>query len=260
MAEKVVNALEMVRLPGVESRFPSQLSGGQQQRIALARAIVIEPDVLLLDEPLSALDANLREDMRVELKRIQRELGIATVFVTHDQGEALAMSDKVVVMSDGQMEQIGTPEDVYNRPASRFVASFLGNSNFLAATVEQVADGLVTLAVKPGDSGQQPIRLTVSSGGRFRAGEPVQVVIRAERLSIGRAPDRRDGPLNSFEALVTNVDYQGLNARYFVEAGGQKLQVINPIDQQPAREGDRVTLHLRAEDAVILDDTGHVHH
>ena len=258
--EKVRRALQMVRLPHVEDRFPGQLSGGQQQRIALARAIVIEPDVLLLDEPLSALDANLREDMRVELKRIQRELGIATVFVTHDQGEALAMSDKVVVMSDGQMEQIGTPEDVYNRPASRFVASFLGNSNFLAATVEQVADGLVTLAVKPGDSGLQPIRLTVSSGGRFRAGEPVQVVIRAERLSIGRAPDRRDGPLNSFEALVTNVDYQGLNARYFVEAGGQKLQVINPIDQQPAREGDRVTLHLRAEDAVILDDTGHVHH
>lgn len=154
--EKVRRALQMVHLPHVEDRYPGQLSGGQQQRIALARAIVIEPDVLLLDEPLSALDANLREEMRVELKRIQRELGIATVFVTHDQGEALAMSDRVVVMSDGQMEQIGTPEDVYNRPSSRFVASFLGNSNFLGATVDDVTDGMVTLAVKAGEGGGRP--------------------------------------------------------------------------------------------------------
>ena len=111
-----------MRLPGVERRFPAHLSGGQQQRIALARAVVVEPDVLLLDEPLSALDANLRENMRVELKRIQRDLNITTIFVTHDQAEALALSDKVVVMSDGRKEQEGTPETVYSRPASRFVA------------------------------------------------------------------------------------------------------------------------------------------
>ena len=128
---RVREALELVQLPHVCDRYPKQLSGGQQQRIALARALVIEPDVLLLDEPLSALDANLREDMRVELKRIQHRIGVTTVFVTHDQSEALAMSDRVVVMSDGRVEQIGAPEDVYNNPESEFVARFLGASNVL---------------------------------------------------------------------------------------------------------------------------------
>jgi putative spermidine/putrescine transport system ATP-binding protein len=132
----VGKALDIVRLPGVEKRFPAHLSGGQQQRIALARAIVIEPDVLLLDEPLSALDANLREEMRVELKRIQRDLKITTIFVTHDQAEALALSDKVVVMNDGRKEQEGDPETVYSRPASRFVAEFLGHANLLSGAIE----------------------------------------------------------------------------------------------------------------------------
>src|SRR6056297_1798702 len=131
---KVQAALELVQLPNVGDRYPKELSGGQQQRIALARAIVIEPDVLLLDEPLSALDANLREDMRVELKRIQERIGVTTVFVTHDQSEALAMSDLIVVMSEGRVEQVGKPEEVYNTPASEFVANFLGASNIMAAT------------------------------------------------------------------------------------------------------------------------------
>src|SRR5699024_7817057 len=126
IARRVADALQLVQLPDVGERVPAQLSGGQQQRIALARAIVIQPDVLLLDEPLSALDAHLREEMRVELKHIQRELGIATVFVTHDQSEALALSDQVVVMNRGSIEQVGTPEEVYNNPATEFVAGFLG--------------------------------------------------------------------------------------------------------------------------------------
>ena len=130
---KVQAALELVQLPHLGDRYPKELSGGQQQRIALARAIVIEPDVLLLDEPLSALDANLREDMRVELKRIQERIGVTTVFVTHDQSEALAMSDLIVVMSEGRVEQVGKPEAVYNTPASEFVANFLGASNILTA-------------------------------------------------------------------------------------------------------------------------------
>ena len=130
---KVQAALDLVQLPHMGDRYPKELSGGQQQRIALARAIVIEPDVLLLDEPLSALDANLREDMRVELKRIQERIGVTTVFVTHDQSEALAMSDLIVVMSEGRVEQVGKPEEVYNTPASEFVANFLGASNILSA-------------------------------------------------------------------------------------------------------------------------------
>ena len=131
-ARRVKDALELVQLPQLGDRYPKELSGGQQQRIALARAIVIEPDVLLLDEPLSALDANLREDMRVELKRIQDRIGVTTIFVTHDQSEALAMSDHIVVMSAGRVEQVGPPSEVYNTPASEFVARFLGASNILA--------------------------------------------------------------------------------------------------------------------------------
>src|SRR6056297_3254175 len=130
---RVQEALDLVQLPNVGDRYPKALSGGQQQRIALARAIVIEPDVLLLDEPLSALDANLREDMRVELKRIQHRIGVTTVFVTHDQSEALAMSDRIVVMSAGRVDQDGPPEAVYNAPASEFVARFLGASNIVEA-------------------------------------------------------------------------------------------------------------------------------
>ena len=150
IAQKVKRALDMVRLPGVEKKLPSEMSGGQQQRVALARAIVIEPDVLLLDEPLSALDANLREEMRTELKIIQREVGITTIFVTHDQDEALAMSDRIVVMNKGLIEQVGTPEEVYRRPESRFVASFLGQSNLLSARVSSVNGGSALLRLENG--------------------------------------------------------------------------------------------------------------
>ncbi|MGE0241838.1 MAG: ABC transporter ATP-binding protein, partial [Parvibaculaceae bacterium] len=150
IARKVKRALDMVRLPGVEKKLPSQLSGGQQQRIALARAIVIEPDVLLLDEPLSALDANLREEMRTELKIIQREVGITTIFVTHDQEEALAMSDRIVVMNHGLIEQNGTPEDVYRAPASKFVASFLGQSNLLPGTIVSTGAGKAKITLDNG--------------------------------------------------------------------------------------------------------------
>src|SRR5215475_14061361 len=152
IAQRVKRALDIVRLPGVERKLPSELSGGQQQRIALARAIVIEPDVLLLDEPLSALDANLREEMRTELKPIQRELGITTVFLTHDQEEALAMSDRIVVMNHGRVEQTGTPETVYRAPASRFVASFLGQSNLLTGTIAATQDGKAKITLDNGAS------------------------------------------------------------------------------------------------------------
>ena len=138
--KKVTQALEMVRLPGVENRMPSQLSGGQQQRIAMARAIVIEPDVLLMDEPLSALDENLREEMRREVDNLQQMIGVTTIFVTHDQREALSMSDKILVMKDGQKQQEGHPEDVYNRPVNHFVADFLGHSNFIQGEVVDVND------------------------------------------------------------------------------------------------------------------------
>jgi ABC-type Fe3+/spermidine/putrescine transport system ATPase subunit len=150
IATRVARALEMVRLPGSERKLPSQLSGGQQQRIALARAIVFEPEVLLLDEPLSALDANMREDMRVEIKKIQKQTGITAIFVTHDQEEALSMSDRIVVMNAGTAEQVGSPAEVYDRPATTFVADFLGKANMLAGTVASVrARSKPTAASRP---------------------------------------------------------------------------------------------------------------
>jgi putative spermidine/putrescine transport system ATP-binding protein len=240
--QRVARALDIVRLPGVERRFPAHLSGGQQQRIALARAVVIEPDVLLLDEPLSALDANLREEMRVELKRIQRDLNITTIFVTHDQAEALALSDKVVVMSDGRKEQEGTPETVYSRPASRFVAEFLGHANLLSGPIDsagrlRLADGsLLKLA------NSQPSE------------RPVVVVLRAERILLTETASEGDD-VSVLDGVVRAVDYQGVAARYFVEAGGSILQVINPIDAHPFRDGARVKLQVRARDCVLLPET-----
>ncbi len=238
--ERVGRALDIVRLPGVEKRFPAHLSGGQQQRIALARAVVVEPDVLLLDEPLSALDANLREDMRVELKRIQRDLNITTIFVTHDQAEALALSDKVVVMSDGRKEQEGSPETVYSRPASRFVAEFLGHANLLSGPIDKqgrlrLADGSL---LKVADA---------------RPSDAATVVLRAERILLAETASESED-VSVLDGVVRAVDYQGVAARYFVEAAGLTLQVINPIDAHPFRDGAKVKLQVRARDCVLLPE------
>jgi len=244
---KVERALEIVRLPGLGSRFPSQLSGGQQQRVALARAIVIGPDVLLLDEPLSSLDAGLREEMRVELKTIQRELGITTIFVTHDQAEALAMSDRIVVMHDGRKEQDGTPQDVYARPRSRFVAGFLGHSNFLEGELDGAEGAFAWLRVDHGPRVQVPAPVGRSSGRAL-------AVLRAERIALGKAPM---GPgVTRLAAKVTAVDYQGTTVRYFLDVEGFRLQAIDTIDGQPLAEGTAVTITIRGNDCVLLPADG----
>jgi len=250
--DRVARTLDLVRLQDVEKRLPAQLSGGQQQRVALARAVIIEPDVLLLDEPLSALDANLREDMRIELKKIQRELNITTIFVTHDQEEALAMSDRVVVMSDGEKVQEGAPEDVYNRPTPHFVADFLGYSNFIPGTVDGIDGDIVSVDLGDGHA------LNVLRVGDWMQGAPVQVVVRAEKIQIGgdAAPD---GRFTLLDGTVGDVDYLGVTARYFVEVAGRRLQVISTIEDHPYREGDKVQLRIRPQDCMLLDETGKVH-
>ena len=242
---RVQEALDLVQLPNVGDRYPKALSGGQQQRIALARAIVIEPDVLLLDEPLSALDANLREDMRVELKRIQERIGVTTVFVTHDQSEALAMSDQIVVMSEGRVEQVGAPEEVYNTPASEFVAQFLGASNILAAR-GAVSGGAVTLHEKT--FGTVPV--PAAKAPRITSEGPAKLVVRAEKLVLSTLP-APEGVI-SVPATVQTVDYQGQSVRYFVQAGDTQLQAINMIDGHPFAVGTKVNLHLRPQDCAAL--------
>jgi spermidine/putrescine ABC transporter ATP-binding subunit len=245
IAERVKRALAIVRLPGVEAKLPSELSGGQQQRIALARAVVVEPDVLLLDEPLSALDANLREEMRTELKAIQRQVGITTVFVTHDQEEALAMSDRVVVMDHGLVEQAGAPEEVYRWPASRFVAKFLGQSNILPGEVESAAGETVVVRLANG------AQLTVAHGAGAKVGQKVEAVIRAHRVQVG-PPNGVD----AFAGRVQNLSYLGGTAAYFVDAGGLRLQAINTVDRSMFREGDAVSVAIAPEDCVLLDEAG----
>jgi putative spermidine/putrescine transport system ATP-binding protein/spermidine/putrescine transport system ATP-binding protein len=266
---RVSEALELVQLPHLADRFPKALSGGQQQRIALARAIVIEPDVLLLDEPLSALDANLRDDMRVELKRIQHRIGVSTVFVTHDQSEALAMSDQIIVMSAGRVEQAGTPEDVYDTPNSEFVARFLGGANILDVDCTALDAEQVTLRHQ--DLGQLQLRRerapTLQSTGRAR------LVIRGEKIKLrSAAPGMSASGLTTsgtavsdntssgtalpgehwYRASVDSVDYQGQAARYFLTLGSTPLQATNMLDERLFRAAEIVSICLKASDCTAL--------
>ncbi|MDX8534801.1 ABC transporter ATP-binding protein [Mesorhizobium sp. VK25A] len=241
---KVSQALDMVRLPGSEKKLPSQLSGGQQQRIALARAIVFEPQVLLLDEPLSALDANMREEMRVEIKKIQKETGITAIFVTHDQEEALSMSDRIVVMNAGSAEQIGTPEEVYERPATAFVADFLGKANMLPGTVSR-SEGptIVTLA-----SGQT---VNVLAPRPLAKGSAVTVVVRPQKLSVGSAS------ANRLPGRVVSASYLGGSAIYEVDIGGKtNIRANAAIDGRVLGEGEAIELGFDPDDCVLLDEAG----
>ena len=242
---RVQAALELVQLPAMGDRYPKELSGGQQQRIALARAIVIEPDVLLLDEPLSALDANLREDMRVELKRIQERIGVTPVFVTHDQSEALAMSDYIVVMSEGRVEQVGKPEEVYNTPASEFVANFLGASNILAARCTDHGEAVM---IEEATFGR--LQVPVAKAPNLTGTGAAKLVVRAEKLLL--AKDAAPEGVISVPATVETVDYQGQAVRYFVRAGEVQLQAINMIHERPFAQGAEVHLHLRPQDCAAL--------
>jgi putative spermidine/putrescine transport system ATP-binding protein len=249
---RVKAALELVQLPQMAERYPKELSGGQQQRVALARAIVIEPDVLLLDEPLSALDANLREDMRVELKRIQHQINVTSVFVTHDQAEALTMSDQIIVMSDGRVEQAGPPEAVYNTPATEFVARFLGAANIIEARVRDAGDALVVLEV----DGFGGIAVPRERATGLHQGVRAKLVVRAEKLKlIPPGTPVAEGTV-TVPAVVETVDYQGQAARYFVRVGERQLQAVNMIDERPFAEGETVDLALRGRDCATLPGDG----
>jgi putative spermidine/putrescine transport system ATP-binding protein/spermidine/putrescine transport system ATP-binding protein len=246
--EKVTRALEMVRLPGVENRKPAQLSGGQQQRIALARAIVIEPDVLLMDEPLSALDENqplsaldenLREDMRREVDNLQRILGVTTIFVTHDQREALSMSDKIVVMRDGLKLQEGSPEEVYNRPANHFVADFLGHSNFLPGKIVEQDEENIRIQIETGDV------LLAKQRGAWKKGDAVEIVVRAQRFEVlGKADDTGDG-MNHFAGRIKDKSYMGGEVSYFIELpSGREIHVISMMRTHTYDYGDDVSVQV----------------
>ncbi|MER9617512.1 ABC transporter ATP-binding protein [Mesorhizobium sp. M0207] len=246
IVRRVKKALDMVRLPGSETKLPSQLSGGQQQRIALARAIVFEPEVLLLDEPLSALDANMREDMRVEIKKIQRETGITAIFVTHDQEEALSMSDHIVVMNAGLIEQIGSPAQVYDQPATAFVANFLGKANMLPGSVTVMDGKMATIALATGHV------VKAAAPKALATGSAVTVVVRPQKLTVGTA-----GAANRLAGRIVSTSYLGGNAVYEIDIGAGTLVRANTlIDGQPLREGETVDVCFDPLGCVLLNAQG----
>jgi putative spermidine/putrescine transport system ATP-binding protein len=208
--KRVREALALVKLEGLEGRKPSQLSGGQQQRVALARALVVRPKVLLLDEPFSALDKSLRASMQIELKDIQRKLGLTTIFVTHDQSEALSLSDRLAVMSEGQIRQVGAPEDIYANPADRFVASFIGDVNVIPGRVESLEDGHATIA-----AGQARVRVLRHHLGHVVPGSSVDLFLRPEQLRLAEA-----GEEPMFEGSVHAQIYQGAHTDMLVNVAG----------------------------------------
>ncbi len=233
--------LEMVHLSAFADRSPQQLSGGQQQRVALARALAPAPKVLLLDEPLSALDLKLRQAMRVELKQLQEDTGITFIFVTHDQEEALTMSDRIAVMSAGHVQQIGSPRDIYETPANRFVADFIGETNLLAVTVEQIANGVATVLLPGGH------RITCPAGATLG---PCHLSIRPERLTL--VPTGGD-----LEAVVERVVYLGTDLQILARLDGGTafhIRLQNSARIVPPAAGARVGLHLEAGAARLLTD------
>jgi iron(III) transport system ATP-binding protein len=247
IARAVGEVLSLVGLAGYDPQMPHQLSGGEQQRVALARAIVIRPAVLLFDEPLSNLDAKLRMQMRGEIRSLQKTLGITTVYVTHDQEEAMAISDRIAVMNKGEIAQIGDAEELYRRPASVFVARFIGQANLIDALVVGVGDGLVEIDI----AGQHHTILSAQAGGLL-AGQAVTVVVRPEAVAI-TAGDRAERTL---AGVVASCTYLGDKCEYAVDLGGTPLQVAktNPQPGDRLAPGTKVTVQLPAAGVQLLTE------
>ncbi len=237
---RVREALEAVHMTDFAKRKPNQLSGGQQQRVALARAIVIRPDVLLLDEPLSNLDAKLRNELRVEIRRICKEAGITTVYVTHDQKEALSMADRIAVLNRGRLIQVGTPPALYRRPSNRFVASFLGEANFIDGHVEAMPDGAVIVSTPVG-------RLQGITDATINVGDSVTLAIRPESLRLGRDLD------NTICGDVVSSTYLGETAHHVVKhAGGTHVSISELNPSLTATSSRQVSLSVDPQHVIVL--------
>jgi putative spermidine/putrescine transport system ATP-binding protein len=240
---RVAEMLKLIGLPHLGDRYPYQLSGGQQQRVALARAIAPKPQILLLDEPLSALDAKIRISLREEIRAVQRELGITTIYVTHDQEEALSMSDRIVVMSEGHVEQIGNPFEIYNRPSTRFVASFVGTLNILRAKVVDGASGRVAV------DGQEivlPHGLPVSAAGE------ATLALRPEAITL----NARDASGSRLEGMIDEVSFLGsvIRIRVRLQDNIVTLDTFNNVGHRPPERGQPATISFAREDVLVLDD------
>jgi spermidine/putrescine transport system ATP-binding protein len=245
-SRRVGEALELVHLAGYDRRRPNQLSGGQQQRVALARALVNRPNVLLLDEPLGALDLKLRKQLQVELKRVQAEVGITFVYVTHDQEEALTMSDRIAVMHAGRVEQLGTPEDLYERPRTRFVADFIGTTNLLAGVVDSIDPPSAVIRFGGGELGA-----TAADG--LTVGRSVELSLRPEAVSLRPTDRPGSAALPGLTGTVEQAAYLGNIVQYLVRtAGGMSITALAPKTGTRIPVGDTVEVSWSPGDALVL--------
>jgi ABC-type Fe3+/spermidine/putrescine transport system ATPase subunit len=252
IADRVREMLRLVRLQGFEERRPGQMSGGQQQRVALARVLATRPKLVLLDEPLSALDAKLREELRLELKEILASVGSTTIVVTHDQDEAMSLADRIIVMNRGRIEQQGTPDEIYMQPRTAFVAAFIGRTNWFHGRISGVpGDGFFRLATAAGTV------LAVRNPGPLR-GEKWSVCVRPERMTVTGPDAKADRPGdNLLSGQVVDVVNMGAEIHYIVEGAEGRVMAVEPNRSGPSvRKGDRVCLIFRAEDGVVLPQDG----
>lgn len=247
-AKLVGETLDLVHLPGYGERYPRQLSGGQQQRVALARAIVFKPRLLLMDEPLGALDKQLRENLQLEMRRLHADLGITFIYVTHDQEEALTMSDRIAVMNEGLVAQVGRPEDLYDRPNSRFVAAFIGESNFLPAIVRGIENDVVVAeydgAIIRAISSSQPV-----------AGKNVMLSARPERLRFADGVVNATVPQNRLSVTVAEAVFAGERCRYMLRAGDGTAIVLKEPSSAAVRRrsvGEQVEISWSVADTILV--------
>ncbi len=247
---RVTSALQLVRLPGLENRRTNQLSGGQQQRVALARALVYEPAVLLLDEPLGALDLKLRQELQIELLHLHERLGLTIIFVTHDQGEALTMSNKIVVMKTGAIQQVGTPAELYTRPGNRFVADFIGESNFIVGAIRDSGDNSRVLVTSD--------RLTFSylAPNGHDLGQSVTAIVRPESVVLNPKPGELS---NAFEGTVKETIYLGDVVKYVIQIGSDTTVTAKTLLRAATGQfsrGDSVRVGWAVEDMVPVQSEG----
>lgn len=242
---RVQEAVEMVQLNGLENRFIKELSGGQQQRVALARALVIRPKVLLLDEPLSNLDAKLRKDMRIQIKKIHDELAITTIYVTHDQEEALSLSTKIAVMSKGEIQQLGTPKEIFGKPKNYFVANFLGYANFIKGKI--VSENNKNLIFES----ETKLRLEIKANGRHQVGDNVLLTIKPEMIEI--VSNDRIGS-NVIEGEILVGDYVGSTTGYEIKINDGSILKTSVLGLDPYTAHQNVKLYLNPDNIIILDE------
>ena len=251
MKKLIEEALDLVRMTGMENRYPRQLSGGQQQRVALARALILRPEVLLLDEPLGALDLKLRKEMQLELKSLQERIGITSIYVTHDQEEALTMSDRIAVMESGRLAQVGTPEEIYERPRTRFVADFIGESNFFTGEISAAGENKFSLKT----DGGLTVALPPNEG--FSVGQQIQFSVRPEKFRVDpeNATSNRE---NQFIGEIVNKIYLGDSSHYVISLSAQDHITVFLKKERTGQQhisysvGDKVLVSWHRDDSVIL--------